>query len=412
MSITQESDTTTSEPTQDTPILDFIREVCDRFGPRLPGTAAEAKSARFIAEKLEEFCDEVSVEEHTCSPDAARGSTTLFLMGYLLCLVAYLLAPAVAAVLLVLLFLLLYMTRVKGYEVVDRLFPRETLQNVIGKVKPTEKSERVVIFSGHHDSSHYMPLFTKRRRKLLVPLFASIMGSHFVLGLAIGAKLLGGYLAWMMPVSWFLFGASCIGGILYVFFRMIIYSNVPVMGANDNLASVAVAVEAARHFAEHRPRRTEVWAVSFGSEECGLRGSKRFARKHRSELFNAYLIDMEMVGAGEPTVIEKEKTVRRRHSPEVVSLIEEAAKRRHAAMGRFVLRFGATDAISFSRLGLKAATILGIDQEGFPANWHVLEDTPEGIDEACLRTTLDVCIECVNVLEESRPTDAGGKGES
>ncbi len=155
-----------------------------------------------------------------------------------------------------------------------------------------------------------------------------------------------------------------------------------------------------------------MWAVSFGSEECGLRGSKRFARKHRAALFNAYLIDMEMVGAGELTVIEKEKTVRRRHSAEVISLIEEAAKRLGVAMGRFVLRFGATDATSFSRLRLKAATILGIDDEEFPAKWHVLEDTPEGIDEACLRTTLNVCIECVNVLEEGRPADVGEEGES
>ncbi len=411
MNIMRGDDTTASESAAGTPILDFVREMCDRFGPRPPGTAAEAKAAHFIANRLEEFCDEVSFEEHYCSPQAAKGSTTVFLMGYALCLVAYLLAPVVAAILLGILFLVLYLNRVKGYEMVDRLFPRERLQNVIGKVKPLEKSERIVIFSGHHDSSHYMPLFAKRRRKLLVPLFASIMGSHFALGVAIGAKLLGHYLAWMMPVSWFLFGLSCIGGILFLFFRLIIYSSIPVMGANDNLASVAVAVEAARHFAEHRPRRTEVWAVSFGSEECGLRGSKRFARRHRAELFNAYLIDMEMVGAGELTVIEKEKTVRRRHSPEVVSLIEEAARRCDVAMERFVLRFGATDATSFSRAGLKAATIIGIDEGGFPANWHVLEDTPEGIDEACLRTTLNVCVECVNVLEEGRPAGAKEKGK-
>jgi hypothetical protein len=412
MSIIREDDSIASEPAQDTPILDFVREICDRFGPRPPGTAAEAKAARFIAERLEEFCDEVSVEEHHCSPQAARGSTTLFLMGYLLCLLAYLFAPAVAAVMLGFLFLILYLTRVKGYEVVDRLFPRERLQNVIGKVKPAEKSERIVIFSGHHDSSHYMPLFEKRRRKLLVPLFGSIMGSHFVLGLTIGTRLLGDYLVWMTPVSWFLFGLSCVGGIVFLFFRTIIYSDVPVMGANDNLASVAVAVQAARHFAENRPRRTEVWAISFGSEECGLRGSKRFAKKHRAELSTAYLIDMEMIGAAELTVIEREKTVRRRHSPEVISLIEEAARRCGVAMGRFVLRFGATDATSFSRLGLKAATIIAVDEEGFPPNWHVLEDTPEGIEETCLRKTLKVCIECVNLLEEGRPADASEKGES
>ncbi len=61
--------------------------------------------------------------------------------------------------------------------------------------------------------------------------------------------------------------------------------------------------------------------------------------------------------------------------------------------------FGETDATSFSRLGLKASTIAALEDEKYPPNWHVIEDTPEQVDEAHLRDALKVCIECVHSLE-------------
>ncbi|UCD58356.1 MAG: hypothetical protein JSV16_04365, partial [Candidatus Hydrogenedentota bacterium] len=211
------------------PILNFIREICERFGPRLPGTAAEAKAASFIAGTLGEFCDEVSVEEHQCSPQVVRGSATIFLLGYLLCLVAYLYIPTLAAMVIGFLLLLLYLARFRGYEVLDQLFARGTTQNVIGKIKPRGASQRIVIFSGHHDSAYYVPLFRKPYRKLVVPVFYSILGSHFVLVLAISTKLFGELFTWLIPVSWCLFGIGVAGGVIFLFFRMTLFTRVPVM---------------------------------------------------------------------------------------------------------------------------------------------------------------------------------------
>lgn len=385
----------------DRPICDFIREVCERFGPRPPGTAAETKTARFIAATIEEFCDETGIKEHRCSPTIHKGGATVFLCGYLLTLLAYVYAPTIAAIMLGILLIVLYLARFRGYEILDPLFPRRTTQNVLGKVKPREKVERIVIFAGHHDSAHYMPLFRKRFRKFLVPAFYSILGSHLILALAICTRLFSDIFAWLSPVSWFFYAISLAGGIIFLLFRLFLFSDIPVMGANDNLAGVAVAIEAARYFAANRPKNTEVWAVSFGAEECGLRGSKRFARKHRIELKNASLINIEMVGAGKMVVVEGEKSAGTRHSREVVKLILESARRCGIPMSGLVAPFGETDATSFTRLGLKAATIAAIDDENFPPNWHVPEDIPEHVDEDHLQQALRVCVGCVRQLEES-----------
>jgi Zn-dependent M28 family amino/carboxypeptidase len=130
-----------------------------------------------------------------------------------------------------------------------------------------------------------------------------------------------------------------------------------------------------------------------------LWGSKRFAKKHHIELSNAYLVNLEMVGAGAMIAVAGERTAGAKHSQEVVSLITESARRCGITIPSVIAPFGETDAASFSRRGLKAATIATFDIDGVPPKWHVLGDTIENVDESHLRDALKVCIECVHTLE-------------
>lgn len=85
-------------------------------------------------------------------------------------------------------------------------------------------------------------------------------------------------------------------------------------GANDNISSVACAIEAARMFKEHRPRRT-IKFVSFGGEESGfapeevflpgLTGSWGYSEMHKKELLGISggatigIINGELLGSSE-----------------------------------------------------------------------------------------------------------------
>ena len=73
-------------------------------------------------------------------------------------------------------------------------------------------------------------------------------------------------------------------------FGIKVISKTSVMGANDNLSALAVCLSAARYFSDPKNKLThsELWIVSFGCEEIGIRGSKRFVSKYLDRIKNAY----------------------------------------------------------------------------------------------------------------------------
>jgi len=67
-------------------------------------------------------------------------------------------------------------------------------------------------------------------------------------------------------------------------------------GAYDNMAGVAIVLEACRYFTQHPPKRTLVFAF-FGAEECGLQGSRAFVRAHGAELPRCQLnLNVDLAG--------------------------------------------------------------------------------------------------------------------
>jgi len=389
-------------------ISGFIQEICSRFGPRLCGTSAEAQTAKFLASTLNEYCDEVFIEEHSFSPRSLDWGVSFFLFAYLAALASYLFFPLLSVVIILFSLVLFFFSRFRGYEILEQFFPQARTQNVTGKIRPTGERRRIVVFSGHHDSAYYMPLFEKRFQKMFFMTFFFLVSAHGILIAAALLRLLGSAFTFLLPISHVLFAISLVAGIIFVLFRIFLFQNVGVLGANDNLAAVGVVVALARYFASHRPEHVEIWAISFGAEEVGLRGSKRFAKKHRYELEDAIVINLEMVGAGTMVAVAGERMAGTKHSSEVVSLIVDAAKKCGIEMPTIVGPFGETDATSFTRRGIKASTIATFDKDGAPPNWHLLTDTPENIDEPHLQNAFRVCVECLNLIEQSCAKPAPG----
>ena len=71
-------------------------------------------------------------------------------------------------------------------------------------------------------------------------------------------------------------------------------------GAADNLSASAVAVALCRFLVDNPsqiPEDTEIRFISFGSEEAGLRGSRRYVARHLDELkrLDARVLNYEIV---------------------------------------------------------------------------------------------------------------------
>jgi Zn-dependent M28 family amino/carboxypeptidase len=109
------------------------------------------------------------------------------------------------------------------------------------------------------------------------------------------------------------------------------------------------------------PDNTEIRFVSFGSEEVGLRGSRRYVERHLDELkrLDLRLLNFETVAHPEITILTSDANGSIKHSPEVVKSVVAAAERAGVPYKVKSASLGvATDAAPFSRAGLLATTLL------------------------------------------------------
>ena len=160
-------------------------------------------------------------------------------------------------------------------------------------------------------------------------------------------------------------------------------SNNVVLGANDNLSAVAVTLGVGEWLKQNPLQHTEVWLVSFACEE-NMRGSKRFAKVHKEELQNAYLLNFDSVGSGELYVLSAEPMYRTILTSYLCKEVIAAGRDEGLEIPMGVPSFGGTDASNFIKAGLQATAVVGISETGFIDNWHSLNDTPENIDESVL----------------------------
>ena len=103
-------------------------------------------------------------------------------------------------------------------------------------------------------------------------------------------------------------------------------------GAVDNLSASALAVAMCRFLVQNPsfiPDDTEIRFISFGSEEAGLRGSRRYVARHLDELkrLDARLLNFEMVAHPEINILTADVNGTVKNSPEMVNSVVAAAER-------------------------------------------------------------------------------------
>jgi hypothetical protein len=412
-------------------MYDIIQKIIDECGPRMPCSPQEAKGAEIIKRELEKTCDEVTIEPFTCHPRAALGWIKIDLLMVLLSFGLFLLIQlflnsfwvyilSIIATILSFLAILIAWEEFFSYkEFIDPIFKKKESQNVIGKIKPKGKIEKIIIFSGHHDSALQFNLlrYLKYGYEVVIFLgfgilffwfFASIV---FVI-ISIFSLLLDLaqiYQSFFNLVIWLLI-IGAIPIILLFFFVTPGKRANKVPGAVDNLSAVAIILGVGRYLKNHKeiiPKNTEIRIISFGSEEAFLRGAYRYVEAHLEELkkYNAECINLDAIHSIENiTFSDKEPTTRTIHSVEVVQKLIKAAelvdvKANLASLGggAFLgklagLMSGGTDAAAFSKSKIKASTITGLSLLQMVQFYHQETDTINKIEQGVLENTLKVCI--------------------
>ena len=390
----------------------FIKNIVNNFGGRAPGSKKEEAAAKVIEEELRKFCDETSIEYFEFHSGAFLGFIPLVLVFYLLSISLFKIIPIISFIFAITGFIILFQEFFRYREFIDPLFPKRSSQNVIGKMKAEDQLDKIIIVSGHHDSAYEFRLLRISPILYLISVVGSILSAYLLVILNI---------LWAVRESIKVFAS--VPNILNIFDIVINYiwlylvitipiilpmfffkSDEAVPGAVDNLSAVGVMLSVAKTLSENpdlKPKNTEVWFVSFGSEEEGLRGSRRFIAEHLDELksVETYVINMDMIAKPEAlSILIREKTTGTTHSMKLAEKLRDVAKKIGIDLKLIDMPFfgGGTDATSFSRAKIDAVTLSTLEYSFEILNYyHTRRDLPDKINSKALKIAHDIVVEFI-----------------
>jgi hypothetical protein len=401
---------------------DIVKTICTEVGPGLPGSFQERERAAIIRHELESHLDagNVVVEEFSVAPWAFVGA---YPISGLCTLIAALLnismgrfagvspwLTAIAALAFSILSPLQFVLEfVLGRELVDPFLKKRQSVNVAGTLrKPgTKKVKRLLILSGHHDSAPENTWLGVAGYGFFFLTATFFIG--FIVMLAMSIIQLTGVItgnAGMIrsgTLGWAMLAYPIVPSIIFaLFFNRGRKNGGTVPGAVDNLAASALAVAICRFLVtnpSYIPDDTEIRFVSFGSEEAGLRGSRRYVERHLDELkrLDARLLNFEMVAHPEIAILTSDAAGTVKNSPEMVKSVVAAAERAGVPYKVQAAYLGiGTDAASFSQAGLKATTLLPFKTpQQMVAFYHQKRDGPEVLTMEPLLNVLKLAFEWV-----------------
>ncbi|MCX8073873.1 MAG: M20/M25/M40 family metallo-hydrolase [Candidatus Binatia bacterium] len=174
----------------------------------------------------------------------------------------------------------------------------------------------------------------------------------------------------------------------------------PTPGANDNASAVAAMLLAAEQLKDVLPASAELMVVGTGAEECGCGGMVELLEGHPHwDRERTVFINFECVGGGELRYVLSEGLLGRTFYPPELLCVA----RRVAASGRFgrvtpVHLLAGTDGNVPARHSFPTLSLITLEENGVPRNYHQPNDTVERIDLPTVVRAADFGVEVIRQL--------------
>jgi hypothetical protein len=392
-------------------MLETIKRIV-AFGPRLPGSEADRRTAEYISSELHAYGRPAQLEEIRVRP--AWQLTHALHAGVA---VAGTVISSTASEALGMLILLLAAVSTYGdltgrFYIARFLMPRRRTANVTS-AQPREGSGARVILTANHDASRSGLLWVRRRRTGAPPrrrrrLLASLAGPIDIFFWTVMAALVAALARLALPDSNALDVVQFVlAAIMLTYLMLFVDAAIsdPSPGASTNASGVAALVEVGRRLEERPPGNIETWLV-FPAAKHGLAlGMRAWLKEHGDEIDprDTFFVNVDTIGEGGVHHVTADGfALVFRSDQRLVRLCGELGSQPH------VWRTG-TDATQAAMAGFPSVTICCLDAHGRMPELHRTTDTPERIEPEAVERATDLVEEIVRRIDAvNAPPGADG----
>ncbi len=387
-----------------------ITDICEKIGPRAPGSKEELAAQKSMGEDLKKWSDKVEIEDFIVHRQAFMGfipfTVTMAILATIIFFTDY---PLISFVLTILGFIPLVLEFVMYKQFVDKLFIGHKSHNLIATRNPEGELKKRVILVGHADSQYEWILNYKLggngMKAFLIPgviglIICSI--ASLIKGIVVDFK---GIHTPASDTFFLVVGIIlCVFIIPYCGFFFLQSYTKSVPGANDNLSGCLSVMSVLKHLSEadYRLKNTEIRVILSGSEEAGLRGAKAYAKAHKEELQDVETIVIAcdtMRDLKDMAVYDRDLSGTLKHDKQVKELVKKAALNCGYDIPYASIYLGACDAAAFTQAGIKATGFAAMDPTP-PRYYHTRLDTPDKLVPDALLAGAEVLLETVCLYDE------------
>jgi hypothetical protein len=165
-------------------------------------------------------------------------------------------------------------------------------------------------------------------------------------------------------------------------------------GANDNASGVAAMLTCGEQLLARLPSDAELWVVGTGAEEVGYCGMRALLDAHPDwRADQTCFVNFECVGGGSLHWVHSEGTLARVTYPP--TLTELARRLAHdGAFGEVtpVHLMAGTDGCIPAARELHTLSLVALEADAIPRNYHRVEDVAEALDMECVIRSADFAV--------------------
>ncbi len=282
------------------------------------------------------------------------------------------------------------------------LFPRRPTANLIVRLPPRGPVRQRVVLVGHTDTNKHRFTFAPGMKHLLRATTTAAELLLLLNGLLQAARAAGAE----GPLR-SLHRATVAGTALTLPYLLNDERGGYIPGAADNASAVACLLGLGAWLHRFPLAQTEVWLLFTAAEEVGCLGMHAFLDRYGAQMRDAWFIDFEMVSTPHIVYVTRHSSLSYfgAYRPDPASLAwAERTARHHPELGVQGRGVVIVEEVGTLRgRGFRGLCLAGVDEKGWLANWHRLEDDLAHLDPAGTERAARFALAMLKLMDGETP---------